>query len=109
MMHQHMQHDVLRHACGEIAHRDTNQRHVGQTEVGHQRIDACAKIENDAQVRKFRQFTGMRLPDRRVVHLGRIDCSIRQQHDAPVSAHIVEAGLPPFGRPVFSSAVHQQC
>ena len=51
MMHQHVQHDIFRHPIGKIADRDANQRHFRQCDVGHQRIDAGAQIENHAKVR----------------------------------------------------------
>ena len=58
MMHQHVKHDIFRHATGEIADRDANQRHFRQAGIGHQRIDAGAQIENHAQVRKCRKLAG---------------------------------------------------
>jgi len=62
-MHQRVQHDIFRHAAGEVVDRDANQRHFRQGRIRHQRIDAGAEIEDDAQVRKRRELAGGRLPD----------------------------------------------
>ena len=47
-----MQHDIFRHPLGEVGDRDAHQRHVGQGAIRHQRIDAGAEIEDDAQIRE---------------------------------------------------------
>ncbi len=54
-----MQHDIFRHPAGEVADRDADQRDIGQGGIGHQRIDAGAEIEDDAQVRKAASSPGV--------------------------------------------------
>ena len=108
VMHQHVQHDVFRHAFGQIVDRDAHQRHVGQRLVRHQGIDTGAEIEDDAQVGEGGKFPRMRLPHRGIVHLGRIERRVRQLQHAPPFADVVEPVLPPQRRPVFGPAMHQQ-
>ena len=108
VMHQHVQHDVFGHPFGEIVDRDAHQRHVGQRLVRHQRIDAGAEVEDDAQVGEGGEFPRLRLPDRRVMHLGRIERRVRQLQHAPSGADLVEPVLPALRRPVFGPAMHQQ-
>ena len=81
MMHQHVQHDIFRHACGEIADRHPNQRHLRQAGIGDQRVDAGAEVENDAQIRKSRKLAWSRLPDRGIVDVGGIE--LRHRATAP--------------------------
>jgi hypothetical protein len=108
VMHQHVKHDIFGHPIGEVADRNANQRHFRQARVGHQRIDTGAEVENDAQVRKCRQFAWYRLPDRGVVHVRRIEGRIGQQKDAAILANDIESLLPSFRRPVFGAAVNEQ-
>ncbi len=108
VMHQHVEHDIFRHPLGEVGDRDAHQRHVGQGRIRHQRIDAGAEIEDDAQVRECGEFARARLPDRGIVDLSRIERGIRQQQHAAARADVVEPALPSHRRPVFGPAMHQQ-
>jgi len=58
-------------------HRNANQRHLRQAGIGHQRIDAGAQVEDDAQIRKRRKLAVARLPDSGVVDFGRIEVPYR--------------------------------
>ena len=108
MMHQHMQHDIFGHACGEIADRHPNQRHPRQAGIGGQRVDTGTEIENDAQIWKGRQRARGRLPDRGIMDVGGVASGLGPRHYAPVAADRVEPVLPPFRRPVIGAAVHDQ-
>ena len=90
VMHQHMQHDIFGHPLGEVVDGDADQRHIGQRAVRHQRIDAGAEIEDHPQIGKRGELARTRLPDRGIMHLGRIERRIRQQQHAPVAADLVE-------------------
>ena len=103
VVHQHVQHDIFRHALGEVGDRDAHQRHVGQRAVRHQRIDAGAEIEDDAQIWKCGEFARLRLPDRGIMDLGRIERRVRQQQDPPVAADVVEPALPSLPATSFRS------
>ena len=108
VVHQHMQHDIFRHPMGEVADRDANQRHFRQRRIRHQRVDARAQVENDAQVRECRELARGRLPDRGVMDIGGIATSLRQQPDRAVAAHLVKPALPARRRPVIGPAVNEQ-
>ena len=108
VMHQHVKHDIFRHAAGEVADRDADQRHFRQRGIGHQRVDAGAEVENDAQVRKCRKLARNRLPNRRVVDFRAVGRRVGQQQDTAIPAHLVEPALPSLRRPVVGPAVHQQ-
>ena len=107
VMHQHMQHDVLGHAVGEIGDRHPYQRHVGQRLVRHQRIDAGPEVEDHAQIGKLRKLPRLRLPHRGIVHLGGIEAGGRQQQHPAIAANVVEPGLPTRRRPVFRPAMDE--
>ncbi|MEY9552404.1 hypothetical protein ABIF67_006469 [Bradyrhizobium japonicum] len=106
-----MQHDIFGHAIGEIRHGDAHQRHVGQALVGHQRIDAGAQIEDRTQIGERAEIARHRLPHRGIVHFGRIEPGVGQQHHAAAAADRVEPGLPALRQPVLLRAVDQdgQC
>jgi hypothetical protein len=107
-MHQHVQHDVFRHPFGEVVDRNPHQRHIGQRAIRHQGVDARAEIEDDTQIGEGGEFPRVRFPHRGIMHLGRIECRIRQLQHAPPLADVVEPVLPPLRRPVFGPAMHQQ-
>ena len=106
-MHQHVQHDIFRHATGEIVDRDAHQWHLRQGPIGHERIDAGAEVEDHLQIRKRRELARNRLPDRGIMDLGGVVSRFRSLQDAPVTADLVEAGLPSFSRPVLGPAADQ--
>lgn len=106
-MHQHVQHDIFGHAAGQIGHGDADQRHIWQALVRHQRIDAGAEIEDRAQIGEGGEIAEDWLPYRGIVHLGRVEPCIRQQHHAAAAADGVEPGLPALRQPVLLRAVDQ--
>jgi hypothetical protein len=97
MMHQDVQHDILRHPSRKVGNCDTHHRHLRQACIGHQRVDTRTQIENDAKVWKRREFSRRGLPDRGIVHLSGIEFRVGRQHHAASAADIVEAALPSFG------------
>ena len=106
-MHQHMQHDIFGHPVGEVGNRNPHQRHIGQRAIRHQRIDAGAEVEDDAQIGKAGELARLRLPHRGVMHLGWIEARIRPQHDPAVAAYRIEPAFPAPRRPVFRPAMDQ--
>ena len=68
MMHQHVQHHVFGHALGQVVVRDAHQRHRRQRQVGDNRVDAGAEIEDHLEIGKVAERAGLRLPYRRVAN-----------------------------------------
>jgi hypothetical protein len=106
VVHQDVEHDIFAHAAGEIGDCDPDQRHRRQGGVHHQRIDAGAEIEDDAQIGEGGELARDRLPDGGVVNLRCFSARIGHQDHTAVAADLVESCLPPVRRPVVRTAMH---
>jgi len=72
VMHQHVQHHVLRHAHGEIGIDDAHDRHVGQIRIGEDVIDAGAQRKDRLQTGQAGKQPARRVPGAGIGDVGGI-------------------------------------
>jgi hypothetical protein len=71
-MVEHVEHDVLDHTAGEVGIDEPDQRHVGQSRIADQGVDAGADRYDQLEIRQLPQQPGRRLPHQRGVDAGDI-------------------------------------
>ncbi len=94
MMHQHVQHDVLGHAHGEIGIDDAHDRHVGQIRIREDMVDAGAQRKDRLETRQAGEQPARRIPGAGVGDVGGIAEALRPQPDVALRRQRAQALLP---------------
>ena len=77
VMQQHVQHDILGHAHGEIGIDDAHEGHVGQIGIGEEVIDAGAEREDCLDPGQPREQSAGRVPGAGIGNVGSIAEAVR--------------------------------
>jgi len=94
VMHQHVQHHILRHAHGEIGIDDAHDRHVGQIRIGDDVIDAGTERKDRLQTRQTGKQPARRVPGAGVGDVGGIADALRPQPNVALRRQRAHALLP---------------
>src|SRR5262245_47422465 len=96
VMQQHMQGDVLAHADGEVGIDDAHDRHIEQSGIRQNVIDAGAKRKDHPEPRELAEQTVRRLPNARVHDFGGIAEALGPNPEIACRGKRLEPSLPGF-------------
>ena len=94
VMHQHVQHHVLRHTHGEIGIDDAHDRHVGQIRIREDVVDAGAERKDRPQARQAGEQPARRVPGAGIANVGGIAQALRPQADVALRRQRAQTLLP---------------
>jgi hypothetical protein len=96
LLHQHVQHDVLRHPNGEVGIDDSQDRYIRQMRISDDMIDTRSERKDHLEMQKAREQAMRRMPGASISDLAGLADSLRPHPDVAPRGKSPETLLPGF-------------